>query len=70
MYNGLFTTMAAILVFTTLTTTAFAHVTAQQRYNDGYNAVLNSRYCPVKSPFCITSDLGVGLLIRLRAKSF
>src|SRR5215813_12971021 len=38
MYNGLFTTMAAILVFTTLTTTAFAHVTAQQRYNDGYNA--------------------------------
>ena len=30
--------MAAILVFTTLTTTAFAHVTAQQRYNDGYNA--------------------------------
>ena len=30
--------MAAILVFTTLTSSTFAHVSFRQRYNDGYNA--------------------------------
>jgi len=30
--------MAAILVITSLTSNAFAHVSSQQRYNDGYNA--------------------------------
>jgi len=35
--NILFGALAAILVSTTLTFSAFAHVSDQQRYNDGYN---------------------------------
>jgi hypothetical protein len=38
MYNSLFIAMITILVFTTLTSNAFAHVSAQQRYDDGYYA--------------------------------
>jgi len=38
MDNDIFAAMLAILVFTTLTPNAFAHVSDQQRYNDGYNA--------------------------------
>jgi len=38
MYNSLFIAMITILVFTTLTSNAFAYVWAQQRYDDGYYA--------------------------------
>jgi len=38
MYNSLFIAMITILVFTTLTSNPFAHVSAQQRYDDGYYA--------------------------------
>ncbi len=35
MNNSIFVAVAAILVLTTLTSNAFAHVSSQQRYNDG-----------------------------------
>ena len=38
MYYSIFAAMAASLVFITLTSGALAHVSDQQRYNDGYNA--------------------------------
>jgi hypothetical protein len=38
MNNSIFAATFAILVFTTLAPNAFAHVSSQQRYNDGYNA--------------------------------
>ena len=38
MNYSIFGAMAASLVFITLTSGTFAHVSDQQRYNDGYNA--------------------------------
>jgi len=37
--------MAASLIFITLTSGTFAHVSDQQRYNDGYNAGQNYAAC-------------------------
>ena len=37
--------MAAILVFTTFTSSTFAHVSDQQRFNDRYNAGQNYAAC-------------------------
>src|SRR4051812_3794180 len=41
----MFVGMAAILVFTTSTSSAFAHVSDQQRYNDGYSVGLDYAAC-------------------------
>jgi hypothetical protein len=38
MNDTIYAVMVAILAFVTLTSSAFAHVSSQQRYNDGYNA--------------------------------
>jgi hypothetical protein len=38
MNNSILAAMAAILIFATLTSSTFAHVSDQKRYNDGYNA--------------------------------
>ncbi|HEY7079194.1 MAG TPA: hypothetical protein VH500_05800 [Nitrososphaeraceae archaeon] len=45
MYNSIFTAMITILVFITLIPNAFAHVSFQQRYNDGYGAGQNYAAC-------------------------
>ena len=45
MNYSIFAAMAAILVFTTLTSSTFAHVSDQQRYDDGYNAGRNYAAC-------------------------
>ena len=52
----IFGAMAAILVFTTLTSNTFAHVSDQQRYNDGYNAGQNYAACDYNN--CYHSDHG------------
>jgi len=42
---SIFAAMAASLIFITLTSGTFAHVSDQQRYNDGYNAGQNYAAC-------------------------
>ena len=38
MNNSILAVVLVILLFTTFTSSTFAHVSDQQRYNDGYNA--------------------------------
>jgi hypothetical protein len=38
MNNGIFAAVAAVLIFTTLTSNTFAHASPQKRYNDGNSA--------------------------------
>ena len=37
MNNGIFAAMVAIMMVATLTSSGFAHISDQKRYNDGYD---------------------------------
>jgi hypothetical protein len=58
MNNSIFAAMAAILFSTTLTSSTFAHVSDQQRYNDGYNT--GQDYADGDYNNCDRSDHGYG----------
>lgn len=45
MYSGIFAAMVAIMMIATWTSSAFAYVSDQKRYNDGYDAGQNYAAC-------------------------
>ncbi len=45
MNNGIFAAMVAIMMVATLTSSGFAHISDQKRYNDGYDPGQNYAAC-------------------------